>query len=207
MLDSEAINRGPIPARAGQPLKPQPCAQGSGAYPRSRGATCASIAPRHALEGLSPLARGNHSCSALDASAVGPIPARAGQPPHCASHAHGHRAYPRSRGATASARRARASQTGLSPLARGNRARIKRNPPGQGPIPARAGQPSVTAEDLRALGAYPRSRGATRNLPARGSKPEGLSPLARGNLGAAGHGHQVGGPIPARAGQPPKTWG
>ena len=161
MLDSEAINRGPIPARAGQPLKPQPCAQGSGAYPRSRGATCASIAPRHALEGLSPLARGNHSCSALDASAVGPIPARAGQPPHCASHAHGHRAYPRSRGATAWPGSAAGCAGGLSPLARGNRQAHRQALRGQGPIPARAGQPHHSARRCGRIRAYPRSRGAT----------------------------------------------
>ena len=70
--------------------------------------------------GLSPLARGNHGADAAHCAAVGPIPARAGQPPSALSSARWTRAYPRSRGATAIQLMPKPMAMGLSPLARGN---------------------------------------------------------------------------------------
>ncbi len=71
---------GPIPARAGQPDRDRTALGVSGAYPRSRGATCASGWSRKVKKGLSPLARGNLRALQWLAAASGPIPARAGQP-------------------------------------------------------------------------------------------------------------------------------
>ena len=72
--------RGPIPARAGQPIvnsyRPQP----AGAYPRSRGATYFGIEVAPGKVGLSPLARGNPGFNRRGKVWAGPIPARAGQP-------------------------------------------------------------------------------------------------------------------------------
>ena len=112
--------QGPIPARAGQPDQPATLANSSRAYPRSRGATFESVKSGGKSEGLSPLARGNRGRAFDLERAVGPIPARAGQPlaPSCAGSPP--RAYPRSRGATTSSAWALNSGRGLSPLARGN---------------------------------------------------------------------------------------
>ena len=91
------------------------------------------------------------------------------------------RAYPRSRGGTASLAASPLTYVGLSPLARGNRWYKRINPSCERPIPARAGEPygyRLLADISRA---YPRSRGGT---PYRGkitSSYQGLSPLARGN--------------------------
>jgi len=92
---------------------------------------------------------------------LGPIPARAGQPTMRCSVLLTKRAYPRSRGATFSPAFMGRSPWGLSPLARGNRAPDRCQKLAVGPIPARAGQPALTIERERWLGAYPRSRGAT----------------------------------------------
>ena len=51
--------------------------------------------------------------------------------------------------------------------------------------------------------AYPRSRGGTAASGAPVVRPEGLSPLARGNLMGSHPAESTPGPIPARAGEPP----
>ena len=137
-------------------------------------------------QGLSPLARGNLGLVAVSAAAVGPIPARAGQPESLSRNARQIAAYPRSRGATSSASEPWSPSRGLSPLARGN-------PPGAdqllgqlGPIPARAGQPFACPRWTRRGRAYPRSRGATTPEITPEQQRLGLSPLARGNLSRIG---------------------
>ena len=149
--------RGPTPARAGQPM----AVIGAGAYPRACGATdgprptwptpARAGQPPTGHQGLPPRVRGNllriprdpRACGATaDTSHARPTPARAGQPPnHCVlpPRVRGNRdrtvrgctAYPRACGAT---------------LVR----------PYLGPTPARAGQP--TSSSTRA---YPRACGAT----------------------------------------------
>ena len=152
-----------------------------GAYPRSRGATGIAVLHDLGKQGLSPLARGNRAFVARAAAAVGPIPARAGQPASGADHParagpiparagqpdiatkrfRSVRAYPRSRGATAYTHWPALCVLGLSPLARGNRL-VELDSRGQlRPIPARAGQPCATAAHRAPCRAYPRSRGAT----------------------------------------------
>ena len=73
-------DRGPIPARAGQPDQPATLANSSRAYPRSRGATVSTVLRGFTAKGLSPLARGNHRSRSGHHAVAGPIPARAGQP-------------------------------------------------------------------------------------------------------------------------------
>ena len=70
------------------------------AYPRSRGATGATVAAGTGYLGLSPLARGNPTTSAVAVGDQGPIPARAGQPTDQWQYTALRWAYPRSRGAT-----------------------------------------------------------------------------------------------------------
>ncbi len=112
---------GPIPARAGQPTPHKRRCRCCTAYPRSRGATRGLLPCVAPVWGLSPLARGNQLDAHVAAFSVGPIPARAGQPPKHPAPTPG--------------------RSGLSPLARGNRHACTGRGASRGPIPARAGQP------------------------------------------------------------------
>ena len=112
--------RGPIPAPAGQPADDPPARLRSRAYPRSRGATFAAIRYGIAVEGLSPLPRGNPTPVDADELGIGPIPAPAGQPQLAVRGTRASRAYPRSRGATWSGYNPWVQASGLSPLPRGN---------------------------------------------------------------------------------------
>ena len=152
--------------------------------------------------GLSPLARGNQCCKRCLTVTLGPIPARAGQPPADSAGAAGKGAYPRSRGATPYPHRFFPYVPGLSPLARGNRHPHQQHEPAPGPIPARAGQPKLQQTRHSGRRAYPRSRGATANQQIMQARMQGLSPLARGNPAMPLETLIVPGPIPARAGQP-----
>ena len=193
---------GPIPARAGQPRWHAPARPAPTAYPRSRGAT--GVVERHFRKrtGLSPLARGNRDPGHICRRVLGPIPARAGQPCRPPPSGELARAYPRSRGATASSEPVRSYSSGLSPLARGNLHGRPRRGNRAGPIPARAGQPHAGEPSPSAPRAYPRSRGATRYFLNVASCSPGLSPLARGNQAHGLPFFTLQGPIPARAGQP-----
>ncbi len=92
--------------------------------------------------------------------------------------------------------------SGLSPLARGNHLYAFGTLSPDGPIPARAGQPSFCHAQALGFWAYPRSRGATALSPASVLSDVGLSPLARGNRSERASQFSYPGPIPARAGQP-----
>ena len=114
-------------------------------------------------------------------------------------------AYPRSRGATSAGVSAMSARAGLSPLPRGNLALQATEHGGCGPIPAPAGQPPWTAWRTWNFAAYPRSRGATAYGVAVGHCALGLSPLPRGNQLRPARDKPCPGPIPAPAGQPPKS--
>ena len=190
------------PTRAGQPRpSAEPCAAAR-AYPRSRGATISDASRSLRLRGLSPLARGNQDEARRVAGRPGPIPARAGQPLQRSFPRLLPWAYPRSRGATVAFQVLVVEGKGLSPLARGNLERQLYSLPFPGPIPARAGQPASPVGQSSAIGAYPRSRGATSTLAAGIMLTAGLSPLARGNRCRVCVARAITGPIPARAGQP-----
>ena len=91
---------GPIPARAGEPLTRQPLPCPAGAYPRSRGGTGWTDMTLTSMQGLSPLARGNLRSLHYTKHLLGPIPARAGEPPSDSYQLPVDGAYPRSRGGT-----------------------------------------------------------------------------------------------------------
>ena len=152
---------GPIPARAGQPATGGRAPARCRAYPRSRGATWYCRAHHKQTEGLSPLARGNRNDAKHGAAWYGPIPARAGQPPLRRLRKRWLWAYPRSRGATVIVSGRQLCHGGLSPLARGNPGLAADSPAVEGPIPARAGQPTARRVKTHSPRAYPRSRGAT----------------------------------------------
>ena len=203
---SPALHRrgagGPIPARAGQPVSRRRLLISPRAYPRSRGATCGADTQDNRIEGLSPLARGNHRSAHRGQPSLGPIPARAGQPFFGRQQRGRFGAYPRSRGATTDAQNRRLWAMGLSPLARGNLDRYEALDRNTGPIPARAGQPASARARNPSRWAYPRSRGATVSSLDKAIQAQGLSPLARGNRMTLLVTEPITGPIPARAGQP-----
>ena len=153
-------------------------------------------------QGLSPLARGNHSDQSKQMLSTGPIPARTGQPPAQSQRSFRPRAYPRSHGATIIESSAAAGSSGLSPLARGNPRRGAGQLRSVGPIPARTGQPCPQALAPERAWAYPRSHGATVVQGRHIKREAGLSPLARGNRRSKASNHWRMGPIPARTGQP-----
>ena len=74
------LQRGPIPARAGEPDQVEVRVLPNGAYPRSRGGTVAPRVNTEKAPGLSPLARGNPALTWSLVNMPGPIPARAGEP-------------------------------------------------------------------------------------------------------------------------------
>ena len=118
----------------------------------------------------------------------GPIPACAGEP-----HPDGIRvvlrgAYPRMRGGTLQAVLLSYCFLGLSPHARGNRARRPGRKRRVGPIPACAGEPLKYGLHSTHLGAYPRMRGGTVRVVIPGYRRKGLSPHARGNPTIPRHG-------------------
>ena len=193
---------GPIPARAGQPAHHAAARREAGAYPRSRGAAAAAGQPGGCVRGLSPLARGSRAQSIGHAGPLGPIPARAGQPAVRRVGSCWTRAYPRSRGAAIEEAQSISKKSGLSPLARGSLLAEIEASRGDGPIPARAGQPRRAMIQIDTAGAYPRSRGAAPLSARMGAGVWGLSPLARGSLFLCPDRVTSGGPIPARAGQP-----
>ena len=172
-----------IPARAGQPLTYEDTASLNTVYPRTRGATMATVWTRQGLEGLSPHARGNR---------VHPVVYLPLQ-----------RVYPRTRGATMALSCSSVSSTGLSPHARGNPHVVHVPLDNRGSIPARAGQPAPPRSVSSRKAVYPRTRGATNVDSPSESSPEGLSPHARGNRGKDSLVVAHLGSIPARAGQPP----
>ena len=91
---------------------------------------------------------------------------------------------------------------GPSPLVRGNRQHRRRQGPGDGSIPARAGKPGSSCRSSSGARVHPRSCGETR-LDALARLDElGPSPLVRGNRPRCERQRCVRGSIPARAGKP-----
>ena len=172
------------------------------AYPRERGGTQDDSVQAGEFKGLSPRTRGNPICTTRPARRTGPIPANAGEPERHSSLRRIEWAYPRERGGTHSCSNFAGRHGGLSPRTRGNLYSNVGGLTSTGPIPANAGEPSVSKSKTAIFRAYPRERGGTASESHTGLRCRGLSPRTRGNLlnrrGAECHP----GPIPANAGEP-----
>ena len=150
--------------------------------------------------GSSPLARGLLGCTKIVKVKRGIIPARAGftrRDVRCDEATEDH---PRSRGVYALTSDHWPGWPGSSPLARGLRCWIARQPQQSGIIPARAG---FTRSAPRCVGSprdHPRSRGVYPRCTMVSTGTSGSSPLARGLLTIRPDGRGGGGIIPARAG-------
>ena len=120
LTGTTAPTAGRFGCTAGSPAAGAPQGTDPRASPRARGTHTPPPPPMPEAQGLSPLARGNHGVVDRPALALGPIPARAGQPIGFFHASLSLGAYPRSRGATVVFRSSTFAAQGLSPLARGN---------------------------------------------------------------------------------------
>jgi len=199
---SAAGSAGSIPACAGEPYTTSAPALRIGVYPRLRGGTRGRHSICTRTTGLSPLARGNLELAAGESSAVGSIPACAGEPWQDLHQRAKRGVYPRLRGGTVADAFGAWRGGGLSPLARGNPAIGTREVGVAGSIPACAGEPVEEVHSQIDTGVYPRLRGGTVGQAIAGAIRWGLSPLARGNPPACSPSTSTTGSIPACAGEP-----
>ncbi len=195
-------NGGPIPARAGEPLRQRCRCRRYRAYPRACGGTKGRDGFIGLQDGLSPRVRGNLRAICSTRNRWGPIPARAGEPHRQRSGFRECRAYPRACGGTNEPNVALPPAAGLSPRVRGNRLEHRAFVDRGGPIPARAGEPCSACNRVCSIRAYPRACGGTHRQSPQYMSDLGLSPRVRGNHSAAYFSAAVRGPIPARAGEP-----
>ena len=134
-------HRGPTPARAGQPSSAPRTGSRSRAYPRACGATTFIARLSSPNGGLPPRVRGNLPLLPPVQGALGPTPARAGQPVSLSATPDMGMAYPRACGATGRSAPGASPTHGLPPRVRGNRRGQVDLHGRAGPTPARAGQP------------------------------------------------------------------
>ena len=192
-----------IPAHAGEPAIGVGDGTLSAVYPRPRGGT-PSVNPQPApVQGLSPPTRGNPHAIHYEVTAVGSIPAHAGEPPRRRLTLSRIRVYPRPRGGTCAASSIVFADRGLSPPTRGNP-----RPRGQArassrSIPAHAGEPIRTNTRTARRSVYPRPRGGTYYRRFKQQSVTGLSPPTRGNPRFRVAARPKQGSIPAHAGGSP----
>ena len=191
-----------IPAHAGEPLAAEWTTTKTTVYPRPRGGTPLRRAGVDRHQGLSPPTRGNRARIGDRASARRSIPAHAGEPPVGGVVHEVEEVYPRPRGGTICSSVSATSPGGLSPPTRGNPAGERAGPARIRSIPAHAGEPCARPRCTGGREVYPRPRGGTRGEhPLPGTSP-GLSPPTRGNRRFISVYSDVGGSIPAHAGEP-----
>ena len=130
---------GLIPARAGNTNTGAEGIRVARAHPRSRGEHPTLWVFAMSQGGSSPLARGTQADQVVQASALGLIPARAGNTVCSTFSSHPLRAHPRSRGEHLLLLAVAPLLAGSSPLARGTRSLCLRQGCRTGLIPARAG--------------------------------------------------------------------
>ena len=115
------IEKGSIPACAGEPLPAEAGHVRTKVYPRVCGGTPQSRSLIHLAQGLSPRVRGNPTAPAEEEARLGSIPACAGEPPPLVVPSMSFRVYPRVCGGTDDASLRVLQTEGLSPRVRGNR--------------------------------------------------------------------------------------
>ena len=134
------LGAGLIPAGAGQTRASLGRGLALRAHPRWRGADSWAVSLSVQPGGSSPLARGRQQRPLTDGQGGGLIPAGAGQTPTRGAPSRQAGAHPRWRGADRLALTPILSTWGSSPLARGRLRLIDQFVPGEGLIPAGAGQ-------------------------------------------------------------------
>ena len=132
-----------------------------GVYPRTCGGTAIGSAANAGVSGLSPHVRGNQVRDMQGPTALGSIPARAGEPAAAARYCWMSRVYPRTCGGTATCISSTEPRSGLSPHVRGNRGQRPRGDRPARSIPARAGEPRHSGASAPSSWVYPRTCGGT----------------------------------------------
>ena len=191
-----------IPAGAGEPSPPASGSTSCWDHPRGCGGTARRQPLTRGTTGPSPRVRGNPGDAARHPRATGTIPAGAGEPSRCFSHAKMPGDHPRGCGGTPGHASGRRPAAGPSPRVRGNRGSWGGCYRALGTIPAGAGEPSLGLSFPTAGGDHPRGCGGTSRSIGQAGDIQGPSPRVRGN--------QLGrlillldqGTIPAGAGEP-----
>ena len=157
--------------------------------------------------GLSPRVRGSLTLGMHGMLSARSIPASAGQPRPPRLQLPPPRVYPRECGAALLIQRMRTMVAGLSPRVRGSHPSGDTHAPGDGSIPASAGQPIRRSPGGRRAGVYPRECGAARPPLLSIERGVGLSPRVRGSRDGRDSPGAPQRSIPASAGQPVVTQG
>ena len=171
-------------------------------YPRTSGGTIQVRGQHAANYGLSPHERGNRVGPRRHVGVGRTIPARAGEPGSARRGWSRCEDYPRTSGGTKESIQERRGGPGLSPHERGNRPRSASSPPGDGTIPARAGEPRGGRGARKESRDYPRTSGGTPRSSCNRRRRLGLSPHERGNRERSAWTGSPVRTIPARAGEP-----
>ncbi len=193
---------GTIPACTGEPRFPTASRCRRWDYPRVHGGTRVQEEHPDQAEGLSPRARGNQGFYSESRHWKGTIPACTGEPQESESGTAVAGDYPCVHGGTSQKNDADARPEGLSPRARGNPAQLSARRVSVGTIPACTGEPLHHRLRYRSHRDYPRVHGGTAARALDAQTDEGLSPRARGNLGALVVLPNEAGTIPACTGEP-----
>ena len=201
------LDRGSIPAHAGQPRAVRSSRSSSRVHPRTRGATPLPAHGGILLEGPSPHTRGNREHARDLQGERGSIPAHAGQPRSPTIARITSRVHPRTRGATRCLTAPGGRSSGPSPHTRGNPHLLGRAVGFHGSIPAHAGQPRSPTIARITSRVHPRTRGATPPSAVARAASSGPSPHTRGNPGRRQRCAPTRGSIPAHAGQPASRLG
>ena len=195
-----------IPACTGKPQGGTAAAGDERDYPRVHGETTRLRRTASKKSGLSPRARGNLPAPGLDCRTERTIPACTGKPGAWASPAPAWRDYPRVHGETDPNAVFTGSIHGLSPRARGNPGRVRREAVAERTIPACTGKPPAKCPCSTDPRDYPRVHGETSPTILRNPCATGLSPRARGNRKEGRPRQAMSGTIPACTGKPPPRW-
>ena len=202
-VDRRAVGAGgSILARAGQPSSKWSGSPAARVHPRASGAAHTQQAGQALLQGPSPRERGSPWITCPPSRPWGSIPARAGQPAWATPCGTGARVHPRASGAAFIVLVFLGQFQGPSPRERGSRNAAQRREDKGGSIPARAGQPSKTTTTHQPVRVHPRASGAALALPGGLGLFQGPSPRERGSPSDVQVFKEIGGSIPARAGQP-----
>ena len=159
------------------------------------------MTPATSCGGSSPLTRGKRSPGEAPRTRSRLIPAHAGKTQGGGDLVCHWWAHPRSRGENAEAFKARARQTGSSPLTRGKPRLGVHAAYGVGLIPAHAGKTLTHTAGGGRGWAHPRSRGENWKVRQRMRRTGGSSPLTRGKPPATTYEPAAPGLIPAHAGK------
>ena len=193
-----------------------------GVHPRGCGGARSARADRSWSAGPSPRVRGSLQEVELRRVSIGSIPAGAGEPPPMSSTARRARVHPRGCGGATSALRWTMADPGPSPRVRGSQCEDITQSLQHGSIPAGAGEPAIGQAGKPRDGVHPRGCGGAFRAtsiagPIQGPSPRvrgshvsafvrrsclGPSPRVRGSPPDERPDHEIGGSIPAGAGEP-----